>query len=299
MSENTKWLWKDLTPLELVALRGLGGEQVVVVRPSIVRMLGGDGNAALVLTQMLMWSQSDYAMKNDGWFYLTAQRIHLETGINSDAQKRIRLKLSALGILDTKKVGMPAKNFYRLNLSKTLELIGERMVLEEDKTRRLAPSSERVSPSQEGADASDIVSKRVDIRVNRKIITHGENAKKEEKTVLGDRYDAFLAFIKDTYPRNAAGVGVNDLQVVRAARRIGNVPHNAGEDEIEAAKQKVRTFSKAIRNIRDAVEDGTLDPQYVPGFDKFAGLGITYGEAPKYLSWAERQAPPKKSTLVV
>jgi hypothetical protein len=83
--------------------------------------LKGNGNAAILLSQLLYWSRK--TTDTEGWFYNTQEELQGQTGLGSDGQLSARQLLRKLGLLDEKRRGMPARIFYRLNLERVADLI--------------------------------------------------------------------------------------------------------------------------------------------------------------------------------
>ena len=52
---------------------------------------------------------------NDGWFFCTVERLNQEMLLKQDSQLRIVKKLVAEKVIETKKSGLPARRFFRLN----------------------------------------------------------------------------------------------------------------------------------------------------------------------------------------
>lgn len=57
------------------------------------------------------------------WFTITADEIHLQTGLSRTQQVAIKKRLYELGYLETERRGTPPKNWYKINASKVNILI--------------------------------------------------------------------------------------------------------------------------------------------------------------------------------
>lgn len=92
----------------------------------------GSVNAVIFMCQFLYWNgkQSD----SGGWIYKTAEEIREETGLSYKEQKNARKVLKELGILEEKRVGMPARLYYKFNWQKLEELILQKINPEPSKT---------------------------------------------------------------------------------------------------------------------------------------------------------------------
>lgn len=89
-------------------------DTVVAYRVGIAKALGDDPITALVLSQLLHWSKTDVVVKRQGWFYKTEEEFYQETAVTKERQRTARAKLQKLGILQIKQIGMPRKNWYRI-----------------------------------------------------------------------------------------------------------------------------------------------------------------------------------------
>lgn len=316
--------WKDLNPTQLLALKGYGGEQGIYVRASMLRALNGDGSAAIVLSQLIYWSQSDSARKNDGWFYLTTPHVTKTLGMSRYVQERVRKMLVEKGILEFERRGLPAKNWYRLDLEQVITLLSAEFYEDSD-----APDQEGDIPQGENAEAhaSRGESRHPDVqdspgsvggkspeRVNTLKNTPVKIYSKEPVgstsgpagasgiiNVCGEKFDAGIKFILDTYPLSGPGLPVTEHQARRALKKLGDLKASHTPEEKQAAVTRVNEFKRAVLNIRQAVDSHDLETRFVPNFENFAGIkGILYGNEPGYLKWANRVAVAKpKPRLVV
>jgi hypothetical protein len=97
------------------------GEGVVAVRPSLVRALKGNGNAAILLAELMYWSKR--LGDPEGRFYQTQRRLQAQTGLGPDAQRKAIRLLERLGVLDTVRQGIPAKIYSWLDLPRLAALL--------------------------------------------------------------------------------------------------------------------------------------------------------------------------------
>lgn len=86
---------------------------------TIYTTLTNSVTAGLFLSQCCYWS----ALATDGWFYQTASQFTSETGMSRREQETARRKLVALGFLEEKRNGSPAKIRFRVNESAIIEAI--------------------------------------------------------------------------------------------------------------------------------------------------------------------------------
>lgn len=286
--------WNELTKPQRVILRGFGGEQGIFVRPSVVRSLGGDGNAAILLHHLIFWSQSDMAEERDGWFFVTTQRLMKETGLSYDVQARVRTKLVALGVLEQERRGVPAKNYYRVNLTALVDL------LEEDENKIMAITSSRKgdSPDLDTGNAKNyIVKDRVKDSVK---LSNSAAPKNATNNVLGEKLESFVAWVVGTYPTNANGIGATEGMARKAAERIGGYQDKNKPDFIARKRKDMEMFILGMKNLAAAANEPSFDRKFVPGFANFAGIGVMYGKEAGFIAWAARKAPaPQRERLVV
>ena len=81
--------------------------------------ISGSICAGIFLSQAFYWSQR--TSDPDGWFWKTQEQWFDETFMTRYEQETARKKLVAIGVLEQKKQGIPAKLFYRIN-RKALEV---------------------------------------------------------------------------------------------------------------------------------------------------------------------------------
>ena len=69
----------------------------------------------------------------DSYFFSTVENVENNTGINAYHQREAIKRLKEFGILETKKIGLPAKRYIRLNLEKIIEILTSSGLKNEDK----------------------------------------------------------------------------------------------------------------------------------------------------------------------
>lgn len=82
----------------------------------------GSTVAALLLSQLWYWAIR--TSNAEGWFYKTQEEWEHETGLTRTEQETARKVLKRLGILEEKRVGIPAQLYYRINKQRVAELLG-------------------------------------------------------------------------------------------------------------------------------------------------------------------------------
>jgi len=113
--------WDKLDEHMRAILDGHGGEGVVAVRPSLVRALRGNGNAAILASELLVWSRR--LGDPQAWFFQQQGRFETQTGLGADAQRKAVRLLVRLGVLETTRRGVPARLYYRVDLHRLAALL--------------------------------------------------------------------------------------------------------------------------------------------------------------------------------
>jgi len=88
---------------------------------SRTRTVGGSATAGLFLS--LCWYWAIRTTDQDGWWTRTRAEWQHETGLSRREQETIRSRLRMRGILAEKRIGVPARLYFRLNLGKLAQLI--------------------------------------------------------------------------------------------------------------------------------------------------------------------------------
>ncbi len=95
-------------------------DRPVAYRPDLARILGGV-KCAVFMCQMLYWTGK--GKRADGFIWKTRAELEIETGLTRHEQDGARKKLKALGVMEEKRAGIPAKMHYRVNLEVLENLI--------------------------------------------------------------------------------------------------------------------------------------------------------------------------------
>jgi len=74
---------------------------------------------AILLAYLINWSGEN----NDGWVYRTQEEIEADTALSPYQQRRARQKLASAGVVEEKRQGVPARNYYRVNTDKLIAII--------------------------------------------------------------------------------------------------------------------------------------------------------------------------------
>lgn len=82
------------------------------------------------ITAALMLTYANYQMQDlpdgaDGWFCKSKEEWQSELGLSRFEQEGARKLLRDLGVLEEKRVGMPAKLYFRINGQRLLKLLSD------------------------------------------------------------------------------------------------------------------------------------------------------------------------------
>ncbi len=93
------------------------GQRCVAFHPKLV-LVTGRVTAGLMLSQAIYWTRKLAIAESarQGWFWKTREEWRNETGLSRREQDSARLALKDLGLWLEKRVGMPAKVWYRIDL---------------------------------------------------------------------------------------------------------------------------------------------------------------------------------------
>ncbi|MBK6335660.1 MAG: hypothetical protein IPF60_07790 [Betaproteobacteria bacterium] len=88
--------------------------------------LTGSVTAALLLGQCLYWTDRVLRQQpeREGWFWKTAVEWRQEIGLTRREQETARCRLRALGLLEEKRAGMPAKRWFRIDVAALEQQLG-------------------------------------------------------------------------------------------------------------------------------------------------------------------------------
>lgn len=100
------------------------GQNYVSYHPLLVTVTG-NVKSALFLSHALAWSRHIYKTRPDreGWFWMRGTEWQDGTGLSVREQSTARQKLVQLGVLEEKRVGVPAKMWFRIDLDRLGRLV--------------------------------------------------------------------------------------------------------------------------------------------------------------------------------
>ncbi|OBX33920.1 hypothetical protein [Halomonas elongata] len=84
---------------------------------------------AVFLSQAFFWTRTPTVQKRNGWFYKSQSgnedSWESETGLSPKQQVSARRSLSAIGVLEEDRRGVPARTWYRINCDRLAQLLAE------------------------------------------------------------------------------------------------------------------------------------------------------------------------------
>jgi len=97
----------------------LKSDGYIVINRVLLRKLGCE--MALVLHYLINLRQRTQD-REDGWFFCTVSYMSDELNMRDKIQRRILKNLQELGLIETKRMGLPAKRFFRISTNAVLKL---------------------------------------------------------------------------------------------------------------------------------------------------------------------------------
>ena len=139
----------------------LSSDGYVIMNKALARKLKSDGINGLdgaILIGELCAEYRYYCITKeckDGYFYTTQDNLEQNTTIGSTQQKRVMDGLEELGLISTKRIGVPAKKYYRINEKQLADYL------------EAATEEEAVRYQNRSNEASDAVSPDDDSRITK------------------------------------------------------------------------------------------------------------------------------------
>lgn len=103
-------------------LREFTGSRPIAYYPGLAKKVGG-AKAAIMLSQLLYWSENRVVKERDGWLYKSVEEFEEETGLTKREQQTARNKLSSIGVIDIELKGIPRTWYYRVNFNELIEYL--------------------------------------------------------------------------------------------------------------------------------------------------------------------------------
>ena len=94
----------------------LSSSSFIMTNKILIKAVGLD--AAIIIGELCSeynyWEERDQ-LTNEEWFFSTRENIEENTGLSEYQQRKAINILLKFGLLETKKMGMPSKTYYKLN----------------------------------------------------------------------------------------------------------------------------------------------------------------------------------------
>ncbi|HEX5502243.1 MAG TPA: hypothetical protein VFW96_06445 [Thermomicrobiales bacterium] len=119
----------------------------------IYARIAGGAVPGLFLSQAVYWSDKGDV---DGWFYKTMADWQRETALTRTEQETARRKLRALGVLEEKHAGLPARLYFRIDGPRLLALVRESVAVDTENPHARLPetrSQDRREPASNAAES--------------------------------------------------------------------------------------------------------------------------------------------------
>ena len=100
----------------------LSSSAFLIVNKKLAKHVGLKG--AVLLADLI--SKEEYFIANgmtDGWFFNTEANIEKDTTLNPYQQRKCLKTLKTLGVIETKRKGIPAKQYFKINEANLLKII--------------------------------------------------------------------------------------------------------------------------------------------------------------------------------
>ena len=100
----------------------LSSSNFIITNKILIKAVGI--NAAILIGELCSeynyWEQKN-ELKYGEWFYSTRENIEEQTGLSEDQQRRAINKLIKMGLIETKRMDIPCKTYYKLNEANILD----------------------------------------------------------------------------------------------------------------------------------------------------------------------------------
>ena len=100
----------------------LSSSAFLIVNKQLAKQVGLKG--AVLLADLI--SKEEYFIANgmtDGWFFNTEANIERDTTLTSYQQRKVLKTLKKYGIIETKRKGIPAKQYFKINEANLLKIL--------------------------------------------------------------------------------------------------------------------------------------------------------------------------------
>jgi len=136
----------------------LSSSAFLIVNKQLAKQVGLKG--AVLLADLI--SKEEYFMANgmtDGWFFNTAKNIEEDTCLTSHQQRKAIKSLKDLGIIETKVVGIPAKQHFKIIENKLLSYFNTSC---EESAKQVVKKTQTINKNKEIRINNNTISNRRD-----------------------------------------------------------------------------------------------------------------------------------------
>ena len=134
----------------------LSSTAFIVLNKELARQVGL--KEAVLLADLI--SKEEYFIANgmtDGWFFNTAKNIEKDTSLTSHQQRKAIKKLKDLGIIETKVVGIPAKQHFKIIENKLLSYFNTSC---EESVKQVVKKTQTINKNKEIRITNNTISNR-------------------------------------------------------------------------------------------------------------------------------------------
>lgn len=109
-------------------LKILSSDNYISVNKTLIQKVGLEAAAILgeLASEFCYWEEHDGLA--DGYFFSTVENIEEKTGLSAYNQRQAMNKLMELGLIDVKKMGIPAKRYIRINEEQVAEVFNNKLL---------------------------------------------------------------------------------------------------------------------------------------------------------------------------
>lgn len=122
---------KKYTEDELLLIKKLTTTPHFIINKSLLLYFGYDWEICGLVDYL---RQTSYLF-TDKWFFNQREKIKYHTGLSFFKQQQIIKKLLKIGILEVKKEGLPAKNYYKFNHNKMAGMVSPEVACSKNNDR--------------------------------------------------------------------------------------------------------------------------------------------------------------------
>jgi len=136
----------------------LSSSAFLIVNKQLAKQVGLKG--AVLLADLI--SKEEYFIANgmtDGWFFNTAKNIEADTCLTTHQQRKAIKKLKELGIIETKVIGIPAKQHFKIIENKLLSFFNTSL---EEIDKQVCKKQKTINKNKEIRITNNTISNRRD-----------------------------------------------------------------------------------------------------------------------------------------